>query len=162
MYPCFLLKDFCPKNNRNVDDDSLKNEINFHRPVKRCRLPRPIQRFLQPKIAVTGDPHCSKVRYNCSLLQVFRSWGQRSLRPSSPFGDVKKRKRARGTRERETGERKKSLQRLLLLVAGAKRGGGGRKARKRGKASCELSKFIETQISRVCRMGKDTELGGLA
>ena len=108
------LKDFCPKNNMNADDI---NGIKLHPPVKRCRLLRPIKRFLQPKIAVTKDLHCSKVPYNSSLFQAFRSWGQRSLRASSPFGGYREKK----TRERHARgggwggggvETKKSLQRL--------------------------------------------------
>ena len=127
------LKDFCPKNNINADDDSKKNDIKLHPPVKRCRLPRPTKRFLQPKIAVTKDLHCSKVPYNSSLFQAFRSWGQRSLRASSPFGGYREKKMRE--RDAKVGGRGEKEEFATIILAGdrpkkgkeksAKRGGGG-------------------------------------
>ena len=132
------LKDFCPKNNMNADDDSKKNDIKLHPPVKRCRLLRPIKRFLQPKIAVTKDLHCSKVPYISSLFQAFRSWGQRSLRASSPFGGYREKKmherHARG--DAKVGGRREKEEFATITLAGGRRkkGRGREKSAKAGKS----------------------------
>ena len=128
------LKDFCPKNNMNADVDSKKNDIKLHPPVKRCRLPRPIKRFLQPQIAVTKDLHWSKVPYNSSLFQAFRSWGQGSLRASSPFrGYREKKMRERDARgDAKVGGRGEKEEFATIILAFDRRKKGKEKSAKGG------------------------------